>query len=84
MLRLVGQSRVSVCYDTMLIFSKLEILATGRGSMSIYVAVMCRYRSYLGIQGTACSGSFEVYFDSCYTVVTSKSSLWRDPALTTL
>jgi hypothetical protein len=36
------------CYDTMLIFLEYEIVAIGCCSMNVDVAVICRYRSYLG------------------------------------
>jgi hypothetical protein len=41
-----AEQRLCPCYDTMLIFLEYEILALGRRSMNVDVAVMLRYRSY--------------------------------------
>jgi hypothetical protein len=38
----------SKCYDTTLIILEDKIVAMGRRSMNVDVAVMCWYRSYLG------------------------------------
>jgi hypothetical protein len=43
----------------------LETVAMGRRSIIVDVAIVGRYRWCQGLQGTACSDSFEVYVDSC-------------------